>query len=80
MKKQYYLYKIFRTIFLPIFKFIYKPQIVNKHYIPKEGSAIIAGNHKHAVDPTLVMSNTNRIVHFMAKEELFHNNRILIVY
>jgi len=70
MRNKYYLYKIFRIVFLPIFKFIYKPQIINREYIPKEGSAIIAGNHKHALDPILVDVSTKRMVFTLAKKSL----------
>ena len=68
--KKYYLYKIFRIVFLPVFKFIYRPKIINKHYIPKEGAAIIAGNHKHALDPILVDVCTKRMVFTLAKKDL----------
>jgi len=64
------LYKILRVILVPIFKFIYRYEIVNEEYIPKEGRIIIAGNHKHALDPTLVISSTKRVIHFMVKREL----------
>lgn len=64
------IYIIFRTIFLPLFKFIFRPQIINSEYIPKKGSAIIAGNHKHALDPILVDACTNRVVHTLAKKDL----------
>ena len=70
MKNKYHLYKVFRIIFLQIFKFIYKPQIINKHYIPAKGSAIIAGNHKHALDPILVDVCTKRMVFTLAKKDL----------
>jgi len=39
--------------------------------IPEEGPIIFAGNHRHAFDPIVVMTHTNRIVHYMAKESLF---------
>lgn len=68
--KKYYLYKVFRIIFLPVFKSIYRPKIINKHYIPKEGAAIIAGNHKHALDPILVDVCTKRMVFTLAKKDL----------
>ena len=44
---------------------------LNLENIPKDEAIIFAGNHKHAVDPTMVMMSTKRIVHYMAKEELF---------
>lgn len=70
MRNKYYLYKIFRIIFMPIIKFIYRPQIINKQYIPTNGAAIIAGNHKHALDPILVDVCTKRMVFTLAKKDL----------
>lgn len=66
-----YLYKVCKIIYTVLLKIIFRPKVIGKENIPKDGSLIFAGNHKHAVDPTLVMSSTNRIVHYMAKEELF---------
>ena len=68
MKKNYYFYKICRTILFPIIKLLFSPQIINKEYIPKEGSYIIAGNHKHALDPILVDLCTKRVVFTLAKK------------
>ena len=65
------LYKICKCIYKVLLKILYRPKVYGKESIPKEGSLILAGNHIMAVDPTLVMSSTNRIVHYMAKEELF---------
>jgi len=70
MKKDSYLYKVLRPIFTFIFKIYYNPTIINKEYIPKDGSAVIAGNHKHALDPILVDVCTKRVVHTLAKKEL----------
>ena len=39
--------------------------------IPKKGAVILAGNHKHALDPLLVDICTKRTVHALAKSELF---------
>ena len=64
------LYIIFRPIFTFIFKLYYNPTIINKEYIPKEGAAIIAGNHKHALDPILVDVCTKRVIHTLAKKDL----------
>lgn len=65
------LYKICKCIYKVLLTILYRPKVYGKENIPKEGSLILAGNHIMAVDPTLVMSSTNRIVHYMAKEELF---------
>lgn len=68
--RKYYLYKLFRILFLPVFKLLYRPKIINKQYIPKSGAAIIAGNHKHALDPILVDICTKRMVFTLAKKDL----------
>ncbi len=65
------LYNVCKAIYTFLVKIIYRPQVIGKENVPNEGSLIFAGNHRHAVDPVIVMSNTNRIVHYMAKEELF---------
>lgn len=69
MKKEL-LYIIFRPIFTFLFKAYYNPTIINKEYIPKKGAAVIAGNHKHALDPILVDVCTKRVVHTLAKKDL----------
>ena len=66
-----YLYKFLRTICTIIIKILYRPTIIGIENIPKEGPIILAGNHKHAFDPVLVMTSTKRVVSYMAKEELF---------
>ena len=66
-----FIYSFLKPIYTILLIILFRPKIIGKENIPKEGSIIFAGNHKHAVDPTMVMMSTNRIVHFMAKEELF---------
>lgn len=69
-KEKNTIYKILRPIFTVIFKLYYNPTIINKENIPKEGAAVIAGNHKHALDPILVDVCTNRVIHTLAKKDL----------
>ena len=70
-KEKNFVYSFLKPIYTILLKIIFKPKVIGKENIPKDGPLIFAGNHKHAVDPTMVMSSTSRIVHFMAKEELF---------
>ena len=70
-KEKNVVYNIIKPIYTILLKIIFRPQVVGKENIPKEGPLIFAGNHKHAVDPTMVMMSTERVVHYMAKEELF---------
>lgn len=70
-KEKNFIYQLLKIIYTNLLKVLFKPKIIGKENIPEEGALIFAGNHKHAVDPTMVMMSTKRIVHFMAKEELF---------
>ena len=71
MKENKILYKTLKIIIKPLLKILYRPKAYGKENIPKDGPIIFAGNHKHAVDPVVVMTNTDRIVHYMAKESIF---------
>ena len=70
-KEKNLLYNICKIIYTVLLKILFRPRVYGKENIPDEGALIFAGNHKHAVDPTVVMSSTSRMVHYMAKEELF---------
>lgn len=70
MKEKNKGYKIIKGILSPIFKVLYRPTIINDINIPSSGPAILAGNHKKAVDPALVVISTKRMVRFLAKKEL----------
>lgn len=63
-------YRLLRPLFALILIVYFNPKIVNKEYIPKTGRAVIAGNHKHALDPILVDVCTKRVVHTLAKKDL----------
>lgn len=70
MNNNPFLYRFFRPIFKIIFEIYYNPTIINANYIPSSGRIVIAGNHKHALDPILVDSCTRRTVHTLAKKDL----------
>ena len=72
MKKEpNYLYKILKVIYTFLLKILFRPTVIGKENIPKEGAVIFAGNHICAIDPVVVMSSTDRIVRYIAKKELF---------
>lgn len=64
-------YFIFKNLLRLIYFIIYHPRIYHKEYIPKDGPVVIAGNHVHIFDPCNVAVSTSRMVHFLAKSELF---------
>ena len=63
-------YKITRPI-LSIFIKLYRPTIIGKEFIPKEGRVILAGNHTSYLDPLLVAYGTKGCVHYFAKDSLY---------
>jgi len=66
-----YAYRIMRPFITVLFKLYYNPIIEGKDNIPKKEAVIIAGNHKHALDPIFVDVCTKRSIHTLAKKELF---------
>ena len=64
-------YKLLTPIMRVLFKIYYNPIIINKEYIPKKGSIVIACNHKHLFDQCLTIMATKRSINYMAKKEYF---------
>ena len=64
-------YRILRPFFKAFFFLKYKPTIIGKENIPKNGAVIFCGNHKHVMDQFNVLVVTNRVVHYLAKDEYF---------
>jgi 1-acyl-sn-glycerol-3-phosphate acyltransferase len=64
-------YVFFRGCFRLLFAFIYRWKIEGHEHVPTESAAVICSNHMSLLDPPLVGSACKRVVHFMAKDELF---------
>lgn len=64
-------YRFFKFTLGWLFKLWYRPIVINKEVIPKDGPIIICGNHMHVMDQCPVILSTNRMVHYMAKKEYF---------
>ncbi len=69
----YIIYKFIRFIGRPIVKLVYRAEYVGRDNIPCEGSVILAGNHTNNRDALLMIAGPKRIVHTLAKKELFNN-------
>ena len=70
-KRNVFLYLLIRPILLFVAKIIFNPQIIGKENIPKDDGCVIACNHIHAIDPAMLIYSNRRIIHFIAKKELF---------
>ena len=40
-------YKVFKVVLGSIFNMYYRPTVINKEVIPKDGPIIVCGNHMH---------------------------------
>lgn len=69
-KKRYLGYHFVRIVFGFLFYLVFHPIISGEENISPTGGAVLAGNHRNAVDPAIVAVSTNRVLRFMAKKEL----------
>lgn len=60
-------------------KIVYRFEVIGKENIPKEGAAIICGNHRTYLDPPLIEVTCGRYARFLAKEELTKNKFFAIL-
>ena len=67
-------YKIVRVILNFFFFCLLGLHVEGRENVPKEGAIIVAPNHKSYWDPPVIgVAFNTRIIHYMAKEELFKN-------
>lgn len=64
------LYLILKPLIVFFIKVFFRPKYIGLENIPSEGSIVLAGNHTFYFDPLLIISSTNRVVHFLAKDDL----------
>ncbi len=69
-------YKFIKPILGTLYRLYYNPKIIGKENIPKDGSILIVGNHKHIMDQCNIIISTKRVVHYMAKKEYFDNKKV----
>lgn len=65
------IYWALRPLLKLIFYVVFWPRVKGKENIPKNGPAVLAGNHVFVLDPFCVGSGTRRCVHFLGKYEIF---------
>lgn len=70
-KRNLIMYYLIKPVLLFLAKVIYNPKIIGKENIPKKEGCLIACNHVHAFDPAILIYSIKRVVHFIAKKELF---------
>ena len=65
------LYYILVGLVRPLFFLLLRPVIYGKENLRIQDKAIIIANHKTMLDPVLLALITPRVIHFMAKKEIF---------
>jgi len=65
-----WLQTVSKPALLSLIKAAYWPRVEGRKNIPKSGATIIVSNHKHDLDPFMIMSGRwGRKTHFLAKHE-----------
>lgn len=65
------MYRLVRLVARFILLVLFGLEVSGLEHVPKEGGAIIAGNHVTLMDPVAIGAAIKRPVHFMGKAELF---------
>ena len=75
MKSHFYQKLIYQlvsqVIIFPIYKLIFRGNLIGRENIPQKGSFILVSNHGSLLDPPLLGHAIGRNISFMAKSELF---------
>ena len=75
MKSYFYqklIYKLVsQVIIFPIYKLIFRGNLIGRENIPQKGAFIMVSNHGSLLDPPLLGHAIGRNISFMAKSELF---------
>ncbi len=66
-------YPLARVLYRFWFSVIYPCEVQNSKCLPEDKRMIVCSNHVSNIDPVLINYTQNRLVHFMAKKELFKN-------
>ena len=79
-KKSTLIYKIVRPIVKVLVYLFFRPEVIGRDNIPKEGPYVLAGNHTKWLDPVMLVgiAGSNQ-VHFLAKEEMWHGKGWIVV-
>ncbi len=65
--------RIVRGLCYIVFTLFYRVEIIGMSNIPPEGGVILCANHPTFLDMFFIAYRVKRLVHYMAKEELFKN-------
>lgn len=67
------LINLFRGFVIIVFSLLYRVKIIGKDNLPETGPLILCANHNGEMDMFFIGYKLKRLVHYMAKVELFRN-------
>ena len=67
------LIELFRILLKIVFNGFMRVKVIDRDKLPKEGAVILTANHVGMLDMFMIGYRIPRLVHWMAKEELFKN-------
>lgn len=73
MRKKPVIYSVARVLCLAFLKVVYPYEVENGKSLPEDKAMIVCSNHVSNIDPVVINATQNRLIHFMAKKELFKN-------
>lgn len=68
--KDVILYRITRPLIKVFMKMFFRPTYIGIEFLPTDNNFILAGNHTSYLDPLLLISSTDKTIHFLAKDSL----------
>lgn len=68
--KDVILYRITRPLIKVFMKIFFRPTYIGIEFLPTDNNFILAGNHTSYLDPLLLISSTDKTIHFLAKDSL----------
>jgi len=64
-------YTVLKTLLTPVGLAMYRPHLHGNEKIPADGGVVLCLNHRCNGDPAFICLGTKRMIHFLAKKELF---------
>lgn len=73
MRNNTVIYHLIGGLCVPFLKLVYPYEVKNGNSLPDDKGVIVCSNHLSNLDPVFLNVTQNRMLHFMAKKELFKN-------
>ncbi|QDZ17024.1 lysophospholipid acyltransferase family protein [Humibacter ginsenosidimutans] len=71
-----FLYGFGRFVVAPVARVLYRPKVIGRHNVPREGAVILASNHLSFIDSVVIPVVAPRPVQFLAKSHYFEGRGI----